>query len=58
MAFGETETANQIKPGNFAPFNEWTLIGRKLAGIEKSGLSRKLKVSTLDIQIKQSGLKD
>ena len=43
------KTANQ-KPGNFrfyAPFNERNLIGRNLVRISK------LKVSILDIQIKQ-----
>ena len=42
------------------PFNEWTLIGQTCTDIQKekkSGLRRKLKVSTLDIQIKQLGLK-
>ena len=41
-----------------APFNEWARIGPSKYGYskceKKSGLRRKLKVSTLDIQIKQS----
>ena len=40
-----------------APFNEKTLIGRNLVGIEireeNSGISRELKVFTLVIQIKR-----
>ena len=35
----------------------WSETGRERKRKKKSGLRRKLKVSTLDIQIKQSGLK-
>ena len=63
MAYAESRTANQ-KPGSLkfcAPFNEITIIGLNVVGIikmrEKSRLSRKLKVSTLDIEIKRSELR-
>ena len=64
MAYAESRTANQ-KPGSLkfcAPFNdEITIIGLNVVGIfkmrEKSRLSRTLKVSTLDIEIKRSELR-
>ena len=63
MAYAKSRTADQ-KPGNLkfcAPFNEITSIGLNVVGIikmrEKSRLSRKLKVSTLDIEIKRSELR-
>jgi hypothetical protein len=37
--------------------SHWSEIGRERKLKKKSGLKMKLKVSTLDIQIKQSGLK-
>ena len=63
MGFGETITANQISQEiwNFARhlMSEFSLVGnwQLEKRQKKSGLRRKLKVSTLDIQIKQSGLK-
>ena len=55
--------SQSVKPGNLkfcATLNEWTLIGRELTRREKEkkeGIKHKLKVSTLEIQIKRSGLK-
>ena len=62
MTFRETRTADQkIREREnlkfCAPFNEWTLIGQTkyeyLKREKKSGLRRKLKVFTFDVQIKQ-----
>ena len=60
MPFGETGTANQrsLEILNFARYliSELSLVGN-WQGEKKSGLSRKSKVSTLDIRIKWSELK-
>ena len=56
MAYAESQTANQ-KPGNlkyFAPFNERTLMWQNL--VSKKREKERIKVSTLDIYIKRSGL--
>ena len=59
MVLGETETANQRSQENLkfcATFSECALIGGNLSRREKEWNKHgKFKVSTLDIQIKQSG---
>ena len=60
MPFGETGTANQrsLEILNFARYliSELSLVVN-WQGEKKSGLSRKSKVSALDIRIKRSELK-